>query len=187
MQASAEVSSAAPQGVQGIVGVEGSAPPAPCHAMKSDHLCVFVAEVIALPENVAPHRSSRSSQQEADAAAYYVVADPTHVRLSRLLVYSSQPVHSVEQQAAGQQHQAEARGGATRHNGQRHRATRAPAVAPSGGVPAADQAARQAGALLRAGGPSVAEHARMLALVVAAAIGMLLALALFTGGPQARQ
>ncbi len=61
-------------------------------AVKSDHLCVFVAEVISLPENVAPHRGTRTSQRETDEAAYYVVPDPSHVRLSRLLVYSSQHI-----------------------------------------------------------------------------------------------
>ena len=150
-----------------------------CPTLKSDHLCVFVAEVIALQRNVAPHKRSRSSRQEMDAAAYYVVEDPNHVRLTRLLVYSSQAVSSAASSPAAAVAAATAPGSATAEHTAHQRERYASARMATPIQPSIDHAEQHG----RAERPSaVAEHARTLTLVILGVFGMLLLLALISGG-----
>ena len=50
---------------------------------------VFVAEVIALPSNVAPHSNTTGGSTRSKEGTYFVVADPSHVALRRVLVYAN--------------------------------------------------------------------------------------------------
>jgi hypothetical protein len=140
-------------------------------SLKSDSLFVFVAEIIALPENTAPHHRRHQSQRQADEAAYYVVADPSHVRLSRLLVYSSQRV-SVVMQQPGCKPQAAPSPALRRRGGEGGGVRHGAAARPSDPVLRPTQ--------LR--GVTPLQQAMQLGMVVAAVLGMLLLLVLFAGG-----